>query len=70
MSATKRKRAPKIVKCATCGKPTKKGPRPRSYCSLDCSIRAALDAQQQLHDHKGPVYRRWKRNYEASRQAR
>lgn len=61
-----RRVVPEITSCAWCGHVMEKTSRSR-YCSLSCSMGAALDAQRQLREKEGPVYDRWKAGVERAR---
>lgn len=48
-----------VRRCGECGKFM--GDRGRSkLCSLDCSMRRAIEVQRQLHAKEGPWFERWK----------
>lgn len=48
--------------CEDCGEKLPQG-RNRPYC-LECGLKRTADAAQQLAQHEGPYYEKWKKGLE------
>lgn len=51
----------KEIKCVSCDNTTTVGIKTRKpWRCFHCGLKAAIDAQRQMHAKKGPVYDKWR----------
>jgi len=56
----------KIVKCIDCGQEFPRKELNRSFRCQDCRTKILVDNMQQLHDHSGPHYEKWREAVQAA----